>query len=408
MAEWARLPEGVGSWLWRGFPPAIDGLPLQQVEAQGWRVADLRTPIATLDGAALHHNQTAVSAWAAGVGARLAPHVKTTMAAELMWLQWESGAWALTAANPWQARVMAAAGAPRVLIANEVAAADQLALAAERAEVWSFVDSPAAVAVVAEAGRLAGRVMPVILDIGFPGGRTGVRGLGAARAVAAAAAADGSVRLAGYGLFEGILSGERGADDLKKVRAGLQSAVDLADQIQREFPVVEPVITGGGSMFPDLVAELFGALAQRLGGVLVLRPGCYLVHDHGAYEASYQQTPWLDLVGALTVHTTVLTVPEPGLALLDAGKRDLSLEGRPAPVLGITRGAAVVEHPALGVVRCNDQHSYLEWDPTTWVGPQVGDRVRLGVSHPCTTMQLWRALPILDGDRVVGVARTFF
>ena len=40
---------------------------------------------------------------------------------------------------------------------------------------------------------------------------------------------------------------------------------------------------------------------------------------------------------------------------------------------------------------------------------RVGDVVRLGVSHPCLTLQLWRALPVLDDDGVVvSVARTFF
>ncbi|HOB06127.1 MAG TPA: alanine racemase [Propionibacteriaceae bacterium] len=426
MAE-GTLPEAVGTWLWRGFPAGIDGLPTGQVAQQGWRVADLTTPIATLDRAALRHNQRLLDAWARDVGANLAPHVKTTMSPELMRLQLDAGAWALTAANPWQARVMAAAGAPRVLIANEVVSAELLATLLGEAEVWVFVDSPEAAAVVAEAGRRAGVVVPVILDIGFAGCRTGVRTVEAALAVAAAidpstssgtgergsgtgerGSGVGGVRLAGYGLFEGILTGERGPADLAKVRASLEWAVGIAEEVQRQLPVAEPVITGGGSMFPDLVAEVFGEFARRTGGQLVLRPGCYLIHDHGAYDASYQQAAWLDLHQALAIHTSVVSVPEPGLALLDAGKRDLALEGRPAPVLGITRAGTRLDHPDLAVTRSNDQHSYLEWDAAAWDGVQVDDRVRLGVSHPCVTMQLWRALPLLDGDRVVDAARTFF
>jgi D-serine dehydratase len=403
------LESGHGQWLWRGFPPAIDGLPLDQVGAQGWRLADLTTPVALLAESALVHNQTALDDWAARRGALLAPHAKTTMSPELIRLQLGAGSWAVTAANPMQATIMVASGASRVIIANEVASALALADLLGTAEVWVFVDSPEAVAVVAEAGLRSRTTVPVILDIGFPGGRTGVRTESQALDVVDAVRASSQVELAGYGLFEGILATGRAASDLATVRSGLKTAVALASAVQDRFGVPEPIVTGGGSMFPDLVADVLGEAAVRWGGRLVLRPGCYLVHDHGSYAASYDQAPWLDLRPALSVLATVISVPEPGLALLDAGKRDLTLDGRTAPVLEITRGDERVQHPPLIISRSNDQHSFVDWTPGSWPGFRVGDRVRLGISHPCLTFQLWRALPLVDDTgNVTGVARTFF
>ena len=411
----AELPGEVGSWLWRGLPPGIDGLPLSGVPAQGWTVADLTTPVATLSHTALSHNQRTLDRWAGERGALLAPHVKTTMSPELLRLQLDAGVWAVTAANPWQAAVMAASGAPRVMIANEVADARDLARVLADAEVWVFVDSPGAVAVVAEAGRLARTEVPVVLEVGFPGGRAGVRTLAAASRTAQAclaprAAGTPGVRLAGYGLFEGILATGRTPTDLAKVGTALERAVDLVEGVAARYPVPDPVVTGGGSMFPDLVADALGGLARSLAGRLVLRPGCYLVHDHGSYAHAQRDAPWLDLRPALTVRTTVLSVPEPGLALLDAGKRDFALDGRDAPILELTRGGESVPWPGTAAVRrSNDQHSYLEWTPAGTDAVLVGDVVRLGVSHPCLTLQLWRALPVLDDDGVVvSVARTFF
>ena len=164
----AELPGEVGSWLWRGLPPGIDGLPLSGVPAQGWTVADLTTPVATLSHTALSHNQRTLDRWAGERGALLAPHVKTTMSPELLRLQLDAGVWAVTAANPWQAAVMAASGARRVMIANEVADARDLARVLADAEVWVFVDSPEAVAVVAEAGRLARTEVPVVTSMPGP------------------------------------------------------------------------------------------------------------------------------------------------------------------------------------------------------------------------------------------------
>jgi D-serine dehydratase len=41
--------------------------------------------------------------------------------------------------------------------------------------------------------------------------------------------------------------------------------------------------------------------------------------------------------------------------------------------------------------------------------PRVGDRVALGISHPCTTFDRWRWMPLVeDGGQVVGAIRTQF
>ncbi|HEY6740692.1 MAG TPA: amino acid deaminase, partial [Actinopolymorphaceae bacterium] len=38
---------------------------------------------------------------------------------------------------------------------------------------------------------------------------------------------------------------------------------------------------------------------------------------------------------------------------------------------------------------------------------EVGDRVCLGVAHPCTAFDKWRVVPIVDDERrIVDVART--
>jgi D-serine dehydratase len=42
-------------------------------------------------------------------------------------------------------------------------------------------------------------------------------------------------------------------------------------------------------------------------------------------------------------------------------------------------------------------------------GLAVGDRVVLGISHPCTTFDKWRWMPVVDADyRVVDALVTCF
>jgi D-serine dehydratase len=43
----------------------------------------------------------------------------------------------------------------------------------------------------------------------------------------------------------------------------------------------------------------------------------------------------------------------------------------------------------------NDQHAYLRF-ASAQTAPRVGDRVGLGISHPCTTFDKWRWMAMVD------------
>ena len=55
----------------------------------------------------------------------------------------------------------------------------------------------------------------------------------------------------------------------------------------------------------------------------------------------------------------------------------------------------------------NDQHAYLHLPEGAALAP--GDVVGLGISHPCTTLDKWRVLMVLnDDDRVIDAVHCFF
>ena len=58
--------------------------------------------------------------------------------------------------------------------------------------------------------------------------------------------------------------------------------------------------------------------------------------------------------------------------------------------------------------KLNDQHCYLRLNESS-VDLRVGDRVALGISHPCTTFDKWRWIAVVDEDyRVVDALTTHF
>jgi D-serine dehydratase len=59
------------------------------------------------------------------------------------------------------------------------------------------------------------------------------------------------------------------------------------------------------------------------------------------------------------------------------------------------------------VTELYDQHAYLRLDAGAELGP--GDVVGLGISHPCTTLDKWRVLAVLnDDDLVIDAVHAFF
>jgi len=167
-----------------------------------------------------------------------------------------------------------------------------------------------------------------------------------------------------------------------------------------------PIVSAGGSAFFDVVAEVLSGQ----GWEVILRSGCYLIHDHGKYD---RVSP-LNRVGgerfrpALSVWSTVLSRPEPDRLVIDMGRRDVANDaGAPVVVEAVARGGGSVAVDGLEVVRMFDQHIIVSSPRTSEL--RVGDRVRVGISHPCTTMDKWKWIPtVTDSDRIDGVIRTYF
>jgi D-serine deaminase-like pyridoxal phosphate-dependent protein len=250
------------------------------------------------------------------------------------------------------------------------------------------------------------------VEIGL--GRTGCRTDDQALTVAKAAAATGTLTVAGVAGYEGTISGTD-ARALDTAASFCRRLANLAGTVAEVAGVTgEFIATAGGSVYFDVVArELTAAGSGSPDGMtVVLRSGGYLFHDHGVYQAS---TPAARGVAgapvfrpALELWAQVVSRPEPELALLSAGRRDVGFDaGLPVPLRARHRDGSTPRLAGAKVTGLNDQHAYLRLDPETALAP--GDVVCLGISHPCTTLDKWRLIAVLDDeDNVIDTVHTFF
>ena len=405
----------------KALPPGSAGVTATEFLATRPHLSAFATPVLVLDTSAIDANVARMAAWCAERGVGLAPHGKTTMAPVLWERQLAAGAWGITLATPSQVRVALAFGLRRVLLANAlvdpvgIAAVSRALDADPDLQVLSWVDSVSSVAAMdaALAGLHPARPLTVLVELGAPGGRTGARDLPAARAVATAVAASPHLHLGGVAGYEGALAHDASPAGLDVVRRYLRDLAALHTDLAGSYEVDEAVVTAGGSAYFDDVADVLGPLTGP-GTRVVLRSGAYVIHDDGFYRgisplARRGDTP---LTSAMHVWARVVSRPEPGLALLDAGKRDVPFDlGLPEPQLAADTLGGPARPLAGEITAVNDQHAFLRLAPDTAL--DVGHVVRLGLSHPCTAFDKWREIPMVDGPEdpdpvVVDLVRTYF
>jgi D-serine deaminase-like pyridoxal phosphate-dependent protein len=388
----------------------------------------LTMPLMVLREDHLAHNIAAMASYCAAAGVRLSPHGKTTMAPQLFARQLAAGAWAITAANITEVQIYREFGVPRVLLANELtdrAGAEWLAaeMAADPGfECYVYADSLAGVRLLEAGEQARARPLPVLVELGQPGGRAGCRAIADALAVASAVAAAPGLRLAGVSGYEGSIGHDREPATVAAVAGFCRELRTLAGML----PPAEGgageggaggadqylVSAGGSSYFDVVVAELTADNGSGPAPPAVLRSGAYVTHDHGFYA---RMTPSEQPGGsgpqlrpALELWARVLSVPEPGLAIADAGRRDSSFDqGMPIPLRVRRPDGQECDASGLRVTQLDDQHAYLRLPAGFELRP--ADLVCLGISHPCTAFDKWQLIPVVDEDyRIVDVIRTFF
>jgi len=397
------------------------GIPLTR---SGNLLTDVPLPAAVIFEAPLAHNLAWMQRFADGHGAKLAPHGKTTMTPALFRRQIEAGAWGITLATAVQTVAAHAHGIDRVLMVNQLVGRPNMALVADAIktglEYYCVVDGVDNVRDLGAFFAERGLTLNVMIELGIDGGRCGCRNAEQVETLVTAIAAQPSLALVGIEGYEGMIAG---GDEVASVRAYGERLVETVRTL-RASGVLEreaPIVTASGSKWFDLIAEAFDKAELREHYTPVLRPGCYVVHDHklyaGAMDAVKARDPKLEgeLQPALEVFAHVQSLPEPGLAIIALGKRDIGHEpDLPLPLRLYSlheslhgESVASSDISAWRTTNIMDQHVFLEIPEHAEIA--VGDVIAFGTSHPCLTFDKWRRMLLVDKQlAVVEVLETCF
>jgi D-serine dehydratase len=317
-------------------------------------------------------------------------------------------------------------GVERIILANqlvgrpEIAGLAHLSAQTPNRAYYVLIDSIAAARQISEGfSRVAGAPPArVLIEMGVPDGRCGVRSLEEGLTLARAIRALPRIELHGVEGYEGLFVSDDADHDTALVSGYLAGVLQLFKDLLADSLFADPkqiIVSAGGSAYYDLVAKVL--TAKSTGVVPILRSGCYVTHDSGFYRRLLQRVadrsavgPAPRLIPALEVWSRVISRPQADQAIVMLGKRDVSYDiDLPMPRWWFREGhhdAPRASHD-FAVSKLNDQHAYLTVPEDADLA--VGDLLGFEVSHPCTTFDKWSLLLEVEDDYTVHAGlKTFF
>ncbi|MCG9629505.1 amino acid deaminase [Vibrio sp. Isolate30] len=387
------------------------GRAVSQTENGVYRLVDedISLPVAIIKQSALTNNLNWMQSFANHHQVKLSPHGKTSMTPDFFRQQLENGAWGITVATPAQAEIAAMAGAKRIIMANQLVGKTNIAIIEQLisefdVDFYCCVDSPVNVQQLSQHFANTEQTLKVLIEFGVPGGRCGCRSPQEVLELAQTIQDAPALSLAGIEVYEGVIHGDNAEQD---IRAFLKQALSSVESLESDGLITgQPIITGAGSAWYDVVAECLANLTDYLA---IIRPGCYAIHDTGIYldaqskvlqraqvNQGYACELGGDLESALEVWAYVISRAEPTKLVIGLGKRDVAFDaGLPIAERGYRNGEAI-SVKGLTATAVMDQHTFVETDGSSEI--EVGDMIAFSTSHPCLTFDKWRYIAISDDD----------
>ena len=349
-------------------------MPQMPPASPGMTLADVDTPALIVDLDAFERNLKRMAEAVSKAGVKLRPHAKTHKSPIVGLKQMALGAVGLCCQKVSEAEIMVQGGIPDVLVSNEVVGArklDRLAALAHQARVTVAADNPLAIEALAAAARKAGVTIRVLVEINVGANRCGVEPGEPAVVLAKQIAHENGLSFAGLQAYHGRAQHMRTLDER---RAAIAAATDMTArtiEALRKAGLACEVVGGAGTGTFELEAAS--------GVYNELQAGSYCFMD-----ADYARNKRADggrfdtFEHALYVHATVMSMPVPERAVVDAGLKAFAFDSGMPDVPGFA-GAYYErpsdEHGSLNVAACN-------------VRPKLGDKVLLIPGHCDPTINL--------------------
>jgi len=353
----------------------------------------LGTPALVLDIDAMEANIASMAEHAGAHGFALRPVAKIHKCTEVARRQVAAGGVGVCCATLAESEVMADAGISGPMLFTPVVTAPKLErLAALNARADGLIvvaDDRANIAQLAQAARLSGRSLQVLIDVEVGGGRTGIADRQHVVELASQVAEVAGLEYAGV---QGYVGDHQNIVDYDarrtRSRELLAPLVRVVEQLHAEG-LAPRIVSGAGTGTHDFDHEL-GIFTEA-------QVGTYVFMDMNYRDVIMRRDDPHPFRQALWVRTTVVSAAQPGFVITDAGFKELdAIFGidHPAILRGGPEGATYsLVGDDLGRIDFAGSDDRLA----------VGDIVDVMPPHCYQTLSMYSHYHVVRGDELVDI-----
>ncbi|MFC3165992.1 D-TA family PLP-dependent enzyme [Ciceribacter thiooxidans] len=335
-------------------------------------LAAIDTPAVLIDLELARRNIDRFQQYADKYGLRVRPHIKTHKLPAIAEMQLAAGAVGITCQKVSEAEAMiAGSGAiTDVLITYNIVGAEKLEhlkALARKVTLSVVADSRAVVDGLSAAFRGEPQPLAVLVECDTGANRCGVLTPEAAAALAANIHASPGL------VFGGLMTYPPAGGE-----AAVERFMEEAKNRIEAQGIAVPVITSGGT--PSMMHAAEAPVTTEY------RPGTYVYNDRSLVSRGV--CGWEDC--ALNVLATVVSVPAPNRAIIDAGSKTLTSD-----LLGLAGYGHVLGRDDIAIDQLSEEHGRLVSQGA--IGLAVGDKVRIVPNHACVVTNMVDAVIVKGG-----------
>ncbi|MBL09886.1 MAG: alanine racemase [Acidiferrobacteraceae bacterium] len=359
--------------------PAEIGMPLWKID----------TPSLILDLDKLESNLDVMAENAANLGVKLRPHAKMHKSADIGQKQISRGAVGLCCQKVSEAEALIDGGIEDILVTNQVVGTNKLKRFAElanRAKIAICVDDSKNIAEINRCAEEQGVQISIFVEVNVGGDRCGVLPGEPVLDLVKDILDASSLSFGGLHAYQGKIQHIRSFEERKSAIDDVCQRVDTTIQLLNSKGISCPTVTGGGTGTWEFEGSS-GVFSE-------LQVGSYafMDADYGRNEnIDGKQTSLFE--HSLFVYTTVMSVSQKNLVVVDAGLKSLAFDcGMPL----------VADDDTVNYHRPSDEHGVLDLSNSNRKY-ELGEKVRLIPGHCDPTVNLHDWYVGLRGEVVEAI-----
>ena len=358
----------------------------------GTPVEQLDTPSFLVDMGALENNIETLHDFFRQRTAKVRPHIEAHRCPAIAHKQLAAGGTVggICVTTVGQAEVFAQSGFTDIFIANEIVTRpkiNRLCALAHDTRMMVAVDNPTNVRDLSEAASASAVTIGVVVEINTRLNRCGVEpgqpGVDLARTITIAP----NLEFLGLVACEGNLLEEDPEKRDNQSRESVQKVLDTREMVEKAGMDVQLVSVGGTHNY-----EIVGDMT----GVTEVPAGSYALMDARHLDCRLQFRP------AARVMVSVISRPEPGLAITDGGVKAVGIDGGPA-VLDRVSGADPAYPPSVVETMLSAEHGGIRLEGDSDARVDLGDKAWLIPSDVGTCANLHDYIHTIRDGRLEAV-----